>query len=141
MKILVVDDDESSLRMMRSILTAERHEPYTARNGLFGYFSFLVYRPELVLTDIEMPFQDGFEMMKQIRNIDPLARTIYMSGEVERYYTRLDAERRNYAAAVLEKPFSRRDLSALISSGFRSWLRPESGARLNVSGQGFGPSA
>lgn len=141
MKILVVDDDESSLPVVRTILKAERHEVYTARNGLFGYFGFLVCRPELVLTDIDMPFQDGFEMMRQIRNIDPAARTIYMSGEVERHATRLDAERRNYAAAILEKPFSRRDLCAMIRNESDLWLVPPVRRRVGVARQGFGPSA
>jgi DNA-binding response OmpR family regulator len=141
MKILVVDDDESLLRMMRSILKAERHEVFTARNGLLGYFGFLACRPELVLTDIEMPFQNGFEMISRIRNIDPCVCAVYMSGQVERYRTQLDTERRNHATAVLEKPFSCRDLSALISIDPQSWLRPTSGVGVGTLRQGFGPSA
>lgn len=141
MKILVVDDDESSLRMMRSILKAVGHEVFTARNGLLGYFGFLACRPELVLTDIEMPFQDGFAMISRIRNIDPYVRTIYMSGRVERYRGQLDTERRNHAAAVLEKPFSCRDLSVLISIDPQSWLLPASETGVGAFSQGFGPAA
>jgi DNA-binding NtrC family response regulator len=140
MKILLVDDDEWLLRNMRRILAAEHHEVCTARNGLFGYFAYLVCRPELVVTDIEMPFQDGFEMMRQIRNIEPGMRAIYMSGEVEHYGGQLDAECRNHAAAVLEKPFSHRDLSAVIARNSQVWLVPAS-RWVGTARRGLGPSA
>jgi DNA-binding NtrC family response regulator len=139
MKILVVDDDESSLRTMRSLLKAEGHEVFTARNGLLGYFGFLACRAELVWTDIEMPFQDGFAMISRIRNINPRVRTIYMSGEVQRYHSQLDAERKNHAATVLEKPFSCRNLSEIISIDPKSWLLPPSQIEVGAFRQSFGP--
>jgi len=115
-KILVVDDDNSFLCILREILEAEGHEVYTAGDGSYGYSRFLANKPDLILTDIHMPIKDGIEMMQSIRNIDPAVRTIYMSAELDRYHLRLEQERQKHAVILLGKPFSRGDLVALVSA-------------------------
>lgn len=117
MKILVVDDDNSFLCVLQAILEAEGHEVCTASDGSYGYSRFLVNRPDLILTDIHMPVMDGIEMMQNIRNVDPAARAIYMSAELDRYRLRLEEERQKHRVILLGKPFSKGDLVALVSSG------------------------
>ena len=115
-KILVVDDDNSFVCVLREILEAEGHEVYTASDGSYGYSRFLVSRPDLILTDIHMPVKDGIEMMQSIRDINPAVPTIYMSAELDRYRLRLEEERQKHAVTLLNKPFSKGDLVALISA-------------------------
>ena len=116
MKILVVDDDDSFLCVIQTILEAEGHEVCTASDGSYGYSRFLLNRPDLILTDIHMPGTDGIEMIQSIRNVDPAVRTIYMSAELDRYHLRLEEERRKYDVVLLAKPFSKGELVASVST-------------------------
>ena len=59
----------------------------------------------MVVTDIEMPQLDGFDMMRCIRTINPSVKTIYMSGAPTQYRRSLTAEAQKFGAAVLRKPF------------------------------------
>ena len=114
--ILVVDDDDLLAGMVAELLTREGYRVWTARNGLQGYASYYQHQAQTVLTDIEMPQLDGFEMMRCIRAINASARTIYMSGAPEQYRRTLEKEAQRFGAAVLRKPFAGMDLLKLISS-------------------------
>jgi CheY-like chemotaxis protein len=113
--ILLVDDDEMLARMIAELLRGEGYQVRTARNGLHGYSSYYRHRTGTVITDIEMPDMDGFEMMRCIRAIDPSVNTIYMSGAAEQYRQTLAAEAQKFGAAVLRKPFAGMDLLKLIT--------------------------
>jgi chemosensory pili system protein ChpA (sensor histidine kinase/response regulator) len=114
--ILVVDDDDLLAGMVAELLTREGYRVWTARNGLQGYASYYQHEAQTVLTDIEMPQLNGFEMMRCIRAINASARTIYMSGAPEQYRRILEKEAQRFGAGVLRKPFAGTDLLKLISS-------------------------
>jgi len=124
--ILVVDDDELLARMVAELLRVEGYEVWTARDGLQGYSSYYQHQAQTVVTDIDMPELDGFEMMRCIRAINPCARAIYMSGVPEQYRRTLVTEAQNFGAAVLRKPFKGGDLFKLIESLAGDKTKPES---------------
>lgn len=113
--ILVVDDDEYLARMVADLLRAEGYQVWTARDGLQGYSTYYQHPAQTVLTDIDMPELDGFEMMRCIRAVNPSARVVYMSGAPERYRQTLSAEEQNFGASILRKPFRDVALLSLIS--------------------------
>ncbi|MGD9333270.1 MAG: response regulator [Desulfobacterales bacterium] len=115
MRILVVDDTRIILSVTEAILTQERHEVFTAANGGEGYAVFGDVRPDMVITDIEMPWQDGLSMMQLIRQTHPHVYTIYMTGNPGPYQRCLDAERDTYQASVVYKPFTRSDLLQAVT--------------------------
>jgi CheY-like chemotaxis protein len=114
--ILVVDDDELLARMVAELLRVEGYEVWTARDGLQGYSSYYQHRAQTVVTDIDMPELDGFEMMRCIRGINPRAKAVYMSGAPEQYRPTLISEAQNFGATVLRKPFEEVELITLIQS-------------------------
>jgi CheY-like chemotaxis protein len=114
--ILVVDDDELLAGMVGEALRGEGYEVWTARDGLQGYSSYYKHQAEMVVTDIDMPELDGFEMMRCIRAINPRARAIYMSGAPEHYRRTLISEAQNFGATVLRKPFEEIELLKLIQA-------------------------
>ena len=66
-KILIIDDDGTMLRMMRTWLSVKYHV-YMASSGKIA-LSFLAKNPiDLVLLDYEMPGMDGASVLKEIRN-------------------------------------------------------------------------
>jgi DNA-binding NtrC family response regulator len=104
---LVVDDDEGLTQIVAAILHMEGFEVRTADNGVHGFAAYFRNPTDWVITDIQMPELDGLEMMQCIRAINPLVKTVYMSGEVERYQAVLDREAAKFAVTVLSKPFTR----------------------------------
>jgi putative two-component system response regulator len=67
-RILIVDDQPSNVALLEGILQEEDFTCYQsitdARQALPA---FLAFRPDLILLDLQMPFLDGFEVMRQVR--------------------------------------------------------------------------
>ena len=115
MKILIVDDNQDLAFLIKWMLEDEGYEVKSAKDGTDGYSTYLLFNPDLVLTDIQMPKKNGLELIKEIRRHNPGVRTIYMSGDLSRYISPLEEEKEKYHAGVLEKPFSRNELISLVS--------------------------
>jgi CheY-like chemotaxis protein len=62
------------------------YKVYQARNGRDGLELFLKHRPQIVVTDIEMPEVNGLEMAKQIRDVDKDVKIIITSAYDDKEY-------------------------------------------------------
>ena len=115
MKILVVDDNRGFVSILQMLLEDAGYEVKAASDWKVGYSTYLSFKPDLVITDIQMPERNGMELMEHIRTHNPAIGTIYMSGDLQRYRSSLEEERKRYQVRLLEKPFSRVQLMGLIS--------------------------
>jgi diguanylate cyclase (GGDEF)-like protein len=70
MKILVIEDSKSSLQLLSTFIRRMDFTPLPAETGSIGIDLFLKERPDLVLLDIIMPDLDGYEVARQIRQIE-----------------------------------------------------------------------
>lgn len=116
--VLVVDDDEALTRVIANLLRLEGYDVSLAFNGVQGYASYFRNPTEFVITDIQMPEWDGFEMMRAIRGLNPTVKAVYTSGAVESYRAEIECESNLTRAMVLEKPFTRADLLEVLSRDF-----------------------
>lgn len=78
--ILLIDDDELVRRTLTLALRAAGHEVHTAREGREGLQILSSAQPDLVITDIIMPDQEGIETIMQIRKRDSRIPIIAISG-------------------------------------------------------------
>ncbi|MEI7660883.1 MAG: response regulator [Bacteroidota bacterium] len=112
-KVLIVDDDESSAMFISILLKKYSEEILTAQNGLEA---IEIYRDntdlELIMMDMKMPVMDGFEATRQIRqhnrNVVIIAQTAYgLIGDREKA---IDAGCNDY----ISKPISSKLLMELL---------------------------
>ena len=54
MKVLVVDDNKVMTTIIKTIIERKNHRVITANDGNNGYLAYLQFKPDLVLTDIQM---------------------------------------------------------------------------------------
>lgn len=66
-KILVVDDEDRSLRLVEAMLAPEGYEVVLAHSGQEGLEKIRDTCPDIVLLDIMMPGMDGFEVLRILR--------------------------------------------------------------------------
>ncbi|HLB05250.1 MAG TPA: sigma-54 dependent transcriptional regulator [Thermodesulfobacteriota bacterium] len=69
-KILVVDDEASTRRLMEQTLRKHGYEVITASSGDEGLRAVMDESPELILLDIQLPGMDGIEVLQKIREIN-----------------------------------------------------------------------
>ncbi|MBU3217995.1 response regulator transcription factor [Clostridium estertheticum] len=70
MKILLIDDEESILNLVRMNLVLEGFEVITSATGNNGIKAFQDENPDLVLLDLMLPDLDGYEVMKRMQEIN-----------------------------------------------------------------------
>ena len=68
MRILVVDDDKATLRLLGDKIKDWGYSVYPANNGTEAWERLESNPVDIVLSDLEMPDMDGFELCRQIRN-------------------------------------------------------------------------
>jgi diguanylate cyclase (GGDEF)-like protein len=70
MKILVIEDSETSQKQLCKYVRSMDMNPVSAVTGAFGVDLFLKERPDLILLDIVMPDINGYEVARQIRQLE-----------------------------------------------------------------------
>src|SRR4029079_8730469 len=78
--ILAVDDDEKIRDLLSTLLRRKGHHVLTASHGQKGIDVFRRERPDVTILDFEMPDMDGLAVLRQIREIDPHAPVIMLTG-------------------------------------------------------------
>jgi two-component system sensor histidine kinase and response regulator WspE len=74
-KVLVVEDHHDTSFLLCRLLKMEGYEVEHAIDGMVGYNAAENARPDLIVTDIQMPRMDGIEMIKRIRESQPISQT------------------------------------------------------------------
>lgn len=102
-KILVIDDSALSRRICRRILQGAGHAVAEAADGLSALEGYALEKPDLVLLDVTMAEMNGLEVLRQLRAMDPSARVVMATADVQSS-TRALAEAGG-AVGFVGKPF------------------------------------
>ncbi|MBR2566395.1 MAG: response regulator transcription factor [Paenibacillus sp.] len=115
--ILIVDDDEKIVSMLRRGLAFEGYEVRTASNGAEGLSKLMDKEPDLVVLDVMMPQIDGFEVCRRLREAGSKVPVLMLTAkdEVQSRVTGLDTGADDY----LVKPFALEELLARVRALLR----------------------
>jgi two-component system cell cycle response regulator DivK len=74
-KILVIEDNEQNLYLIRYILEDCGYEVFSAADGKEGIVLAASLKPDLILLDIQLPGMDGYDVARHLRENPDLADT------------------------------------------------------------------
>lgn len=114
--ILVIEDNEQNLYLIRFLMEGRGHKVTAANDGKSGIKIAAEIRPDIILLDIQLPILDGYEVAKRLRqnpdliDIPIVAVTSYaMVGDKEKA---LDSGCTGY----IEKPINPETFSAEVEN-------------------------
>ncbi len=118
LRILYADDVKELRELMAIVISGEGHMLETCSNGLIAceHLRLVPFTYDLVITDHHMPFMNGLELVREIRQLPYAGRIIVFSSELDERvhdeYLALGVDR------VLAKPVRPRELRQLIAELF-----------------------
>ena len=116
-KILIVEDEANIRNFVKTLLTMNQYQVFTAENGSEGMFEVRVHCPDLILLDLGLPDMDGLDFLKELRR-EYMTPVIVLSAR----YDELDKVKALDLGAndYVTKPFGTAELQARIRSAIRN---------------------
>lgn len=101
--VLVVDNDPEVLLIVKALLVQYQAQVIVASTGEEGLAQVQMNKPDVIISDISMPWMDGYEFIREVRNLSP-----YRGGQTP---------------AIALSAFNRmEDRSEAIDAGFQVYL-------------------
>jgi two-component system chemotaxis response regulator CheY len=113
-QILIVDDDSVTRLTLGALLKGQGHEVQDAPDGAVAIELYSERRFDLCFVDLVMPVKDGIQTITELKELDPDARIIAMTGVKPE---KLDAAMDAGAMLVLTKPILPSELKAAVRRG------------------------
>jgi two-component system chemotaxis response regulator CheY len=111
-RVLLVDDSGLARRSTRRLLEQAGYEVVEAEDGLSALERFAVDRPDVVLLDLVMKGMYGLDVLEKLREMDPAARVIVVSADVQTSSREL--VQAAGASGFINKPFAAADVLSMI---------------------------
>jgi two-component system, NtrC family, nitrogen regulation response regulator NtrX len=127
-RILVVDDEQGIRGALGQLLEYEGYDVRTAANAVDGLAEYERFKPHLVFMDVKMAGIDGIEALKQLRQKDPAATVVMISGHAT-IQTAVEATQLG-AYDILEKPLDTDRILVLLRNALSHLDLSEENARL-----------
>ncbi len=115
-RILLVDDDEVTRELVRSVLERSGHDVREAPDGRAGLRELYTVAPDLVILDVEMPELDGWATLERIRDLSDVPVLMLTARKTE-----LERVRGLHGGAddYVIKPFGHQELAARVQALLR----------------------
>ena len=114
--VLIVEDDRMIIQIVEYNLKKEGYEVKTAFDGRAGLEMALESKPDMVLLDVMLPYMDGFEVCRKLREVSEVP-VIMLTAREEEADKILGLELG--ADDYITKPFSMKELMARVRANMR----------------------
>lgn len=112
MKILLIDDSTLSRNMLKRSL-GDQYTYLEAPDGIQGLELYFLEKPDLVILDLTMPGMNGLELLSQIKQVDPSARVIIGTADIQEYSRKLAEDLG--AVGFITKPFTDEKVRSVVA--------------------------
>ncbi|MGF1672431.1 MAG: response regulator [Rivularia sp. (in: cyanobacteria)] len=122
-QILIVDDSWENRSLFINLLSPIGFELIEAENGKDGLEKAIISQPDLIISDINMPIMNGWQMLKKIRNLDNLQNTLFIVCSVST--SERDSQKAIQAGAnyFLNKPVKSKELYRTLAKQLQlTWV-------------------
>lgn len=123
--VLVIDDDDIVRGLLVRALTGARYTVIEAADGQEGLARARSHTPDIVVTDLVMPVQEGVEIIMTLHRERPRLPIIAISGGVTNSKLYLDIAGKIGARRILAKPFTPKELIHLIEQVLAEARQPD----------------
>ncbi|HEY2026617.1 MAG TPA: sigma-54 dependent transcriptional regulator [Gemmatimonadaceae bacterium] len=130
-RILIVDDEQGIRAALGQLLEFEGYEVRSAANAVDGIAEYARFRPHLVFMDVKMAGIDGLEALRKLREQDPDAIVVMISGHAT-IQTAVEATQQG-AYDILEKPLDTDRILVTLRNALQHLDLYEENARLRDS--------
>ena len=113
-RVLIVDDSALARRNLRQILESANCEVDEAEDGLSALERYFLDKPDVVLLDLVMRGMYGLDVLEKIRQLDPLAKVVVVSADVQTSSQQLVDQAG--AKAFITKPFDREEIIGTLTA-------------------------
>ena len=113
-KVLIVDDSALTRRSLRHILETAGCELVEAENGLEALERYFLDKPDVVFLDLVMRGMYGLDVLQKIRELDPRARIVVVSADIQT--SSQDMVKEAGAAAFINKPFDKTEILTALDT-------------------------
>jgi two-component system, cell cycle response regulator DivK len=117
--ILIVDDNPVNLKLIRVLLSMEGYDVRTAADAEEALNALKVFRPHLILMDLQLPGMDGLELTRRIKADPAMPDTVIVA--LTAYAMKGDEEKALSAGCdgYITKPIDTRALPKLVTGYLR----------------------
>ena len=130
-RILVIDDEQGIRAALGQLLEFEGYEVHTLANAADGIAEYQKWHPHLVFLDVKMAGMDGMEALRKLRELDPTATVVMISGHAT-IRTAVEATQAG-AYEILEKPLDTDRILVMLRNALSHLDLQEENARLKQS--------
>ena len=113
-RVLIVDDSALARRNLRQILESANCEVDEAEDGLSALERYFLDKPDVVLLDLVMRGMYGLDVLEKLRQLDPLAKVVVVSADVQTSSQQLVDQAG--AKAFITKPFDREEIIGTLEA-------------------------
>lgn len=124
-KVLVIDDEPEARALTKLVLTLYHADVIAAANAIEGLEQVQMHRPDVIVSDIAMPQTDGYQFMRELRNL-PAQNGGQTPAVALTAFSREEDRTRAFDAGFqghLSKPFELQALIVAIASVRRQMFR------------------
>ena len=116
-RVLIVDDSALARRSSRRILDGAGYEVIEAEDGMSALEQYFVQKPDIVILDLVMKGMYGLDVLARLREMDPDARVIVVSADVQ--HSSRELVESAGGAGFLNKPVQAENLLAAVRAALQ----------------------
>ena len=113
-RVLVVDDEIHIVHVVAIKLRNNGYEVLTAENGEQAYETALAEKPDIIVTDCQMPVMSGLEFVEKLRADEELKKIPVIMLTARSFDISEDVKKQYDIAGCISKPFSPKELLRCI---------------------------